>query len=65
MLTNKARIDENNWMRCGKCSHKLMKVIGGGSFPKIEIKCHSCKTINVWEVQDIAQKRLDSRFEGD
>lgn len=52
------RIDENNWARCGNCGHKLfriginqeeqdakisMKVL------KVEIKCHSCKIINVLE----------------
>lgn len=45
-----ARIDENNWVRCGKCSHKLMKIVGAGicnSAPIVEVKCHSCKELNI------------------
>ena len=49
--TIEARLDEKNWIRCGNCSHKLGRVIGAGHCvpsPIIEIKCHSCKSINVW-----------------
>ena len=52
-----ARIDENKWCRCGKCGHKLFKTdindlsdknVGmAADVLKIEIKCHSCKVINV------------------
>lgn len=46
---NKAIIDKNAWIRCVGCGHKLGKVI---KYEKqkgclIEIKCHSCKTINL------------------
>lgn len=45
-----SRVDENNWVRCGKCSHKLCRLVGKWQtaryMPAIEIKCHSCKTIN-------------------
>lgn len=39
----------NNWMRCVNCGHKLGKIV---EQPKdnacvVEIKCHSCKTINL------------------
>lgn len=50
----KARTDNENWVRCGKCGHKFMKVVNDGycdisSIPPIvEIKCHSCKAINAW-----------------
>lgn len=44
-MTVMARIDEQAWIRCGNCSHKLGKMIAVGD-AVIEIKCHSCKTIN-------------------
>ena len=44
-----ARID-GEWARCSKCGHKLGKMVGKWeqykSMPALEIKCHSCKTIN-------------------
>lgn len=40
-----AKID-NEWCRCGKCGHKLFKIIWFGA-GMLEIKCSSCKTINV------------------
>lgn len=45
-----ARMDEKYWVRCGRCSHKLMRVVGGGESPAptVEIKCHSCKSLNLW-----------------
>lgn len=46
-----ARSDKKGWIRCGKCEHKLARVIEGGSSDspqKIEFKCHSCKSINIW-----------------
>lgn len=47
----RARIDENNWIRCGRCGHKLGRASGDGvnhPAPVVEIKCHSCKEINNW-----------------
>lgn len=40
---------KDEWVRCECCGHKLMKVVDlcdtcGG---KLEIKCHSCKSINL------------------
>jgi len=46
-----SRVDENNAVRCGKCGHILFKIARAGAAnpsPIIEIKCHSCKTINEW-----------------
>lgn len=44
------RVDENNWCRCGKCGHKLGRLVGKWQdaryMPAVEIKCHSCKSIN-------------------
>ena len=40
-------IIENNWIRCGKCGHKLGRLVDDTKIlPKIEIKCHSCKALN-------------------
>lgn len=47
MRVTKANIDFDNWVRCGNCGHKLMRVVKAGE-PIVEIKCHSCKAINVW-----------------
>lgn len=44
----KPRIDEQNWCRCGACSHKLFRITDNSKqMPDIEIKCHSCKAINI------------------
>lgn len=41
---------DNEWFRCSKCRHKLGKAVGAWSgfmaMPAVEIKCHSCGTIN-------------------
>lgn len=45
-----AKIERDKWCRCGKCGHKLFKVLDDkiyGDVPFIEVKCHSCKEINV------------------
>lgn len=38
---------DNGWVVCGNCGHKLGKVVGEKSPTGIEIKCHSCKAINL------------------
>ena len=44
-----AKLDDR-WFRCGECGHKLGKAVGDwcgkNAFPAIEIKCHSCKSLN-------------------
>jgi len=46
-----ARISNiDSWCRCGRCGHKLFKILDKkvfGELPFIEVKCHSCKEINV------------------
>lgn len=50
------KIDNNKWARCGECNHKLFKLKDDLSFTElqvlknlgIEIKCHSCKNINIF-----------------
>ena len=46
---NKAIVDKNNWIRCVNCGHKLGKVVKYEEKKGclVEIKCHSCKTINI------------------
>lgn len=46
---------DDGWFRCAKCGHKLGRAAGKwddgrGFFPAIEIKCHSCKSINYLNV---------------
>lgn len=54
----KPRIDEQNWCRCGACSHKLFRIKRTAPLEEIEkaldllgieVKCHSCKAINIIE----------------
>ena len=50
---NRARIDNANWIRCVYCGHKLGKIVAypGGGDCIVELKCHSCKTINLCYVK--------------
>lgn len=45
-----ARRDSEKWFRCDKCGHKLGRAVGSWdnrqAMPAIEIKCHSCGTLN-------------------
>lgn len=56
-----ARID-NNWIRCGDCGHKLGRLLLHGvtkvnGVPAvIEIKCSSCKQINIVPVKQGCNK---------
>lgn len=50
-----ARLGKDGWFRCAKCGHKLGRTAGAWDdsrrfFPAIEIKCHSCKSINYLNV---------------
>lgn len=50
-----ARLSNDGWFRCAKCGHKLGRTVGAWDdsrrfFPAIEIKCHSCKSINYLNV---------------
>ena len=46
-----AKIDNDKWIRCKRCGHKLGRMLEDTGDNKnvfnIEIKCHSCKEINV------------------
>lgn len=49
---------DNDWFRCGQCGHKLAQCRRENNFawmnpiyPIIEIKCHSCRTINLLEIK--------------
>lgn len=47
----KVKIDNDNWIRCGKCGHKLGRRIYFDGCICIEMKCHSCKEINEVKTQ--------------
>ena len=55
-----AKID-NEWIRCWKCGHKLGKRLGDwnerNSFPLIEVKCNSCKSLNLIPCGDSSQSK--------
>ncbi len=66
-----ARIDKDNWFRCSQCGHKLGRIAGAWdkdkkAFPAIEIKCHSCKTVNYLLVggQVEASKKIQEKEGG-
>lgn len=40
------KADDNMWVLCECCGHKLMKLVAMHGEMEIEIKCHSCKEIN-------------------
>lgn len=37
---------ETKWIRCKGCGHKLFKLVQD-EVPRLEIKCHSCKKVNL------------------
>jgi len=41
---------DGEWIRCGKCGHKLGRIAGTWpefqAMPALEVKCHSCKETN-------------------
>lgn len=46
-------IDGINWVCCGRCGHKLCRLMSADQDVKIEIefKCQSCKKINVFSTE--------------
>lgn len=62
-----AKIGSDRWIRCAQCGHKLGKAVGewsnSRSMPAIEVKCHSCKTINYIMVGGNGHERTGSRRE--
>lgn len=63
-----AKLGKDRWIRCAECGHKLGKAVGewGGrnAFPAIEIKCHSCKTLNyIMMIGGQGHERSGSRTE--
>lgn len=44
--TRKALI-KDGWVVCSKCGHKLGRVASNHPPKGLEIKCHSCKSINL------------------
>lgn len=47
----KALITKDGWILCAKCGHKLAKEVANSidkSNCEIELKCNSCKALNVY-----------------
>ena len=62
-----SKVDENKWIRCGHCGHKLGRITVGDTSDTglrigIEIKCHSCKTINQWFNNSLETARTASNI---
>ena len=53
-MRSKSIITEDGWILCGKCGHKLARIVcddksyTANNGINIEFKCQSCKTINVY-----------------
>lgn len=55
----KATIDKNDWVRCGNCGHKLMRMVYAGKGEVIaETKCHSCKEQNIIHIMPTKTSNL-------
>lgn len=56
-VESNATVDKNKWIRCVYCGHKLGRVIRheGKKNCLVEIKCHSCKTINLCAISNIKE----------
>lgn len=61
MRISRMRIDETReWARCGKCGNRLFKIDKDNGLIRltgIEIKCHSCKSINSFN--DVQKKGVE------
>lgn len=38
------------WIRCSECGHKLFRIDGREQGTKLEVKCSSCKSILIFEL---------------
>ena len=47
MQESKKAMLDGDWVVCCICGHKLGKMAGNELPTGIEIKCHSCKTVNL------------------
>lgn len=47
----KAIRSNDEWVRCKKCGHKLFRIINPEYNAVVEIKCHSCKELNVVRIE--------------
>lgn len=59
-----ARLTKDNWFICARCGHKLGRAMGDWNgmkgMPAIEIKCHSCKTLNYIMVGNAGKQKTNS-----
>lgn len=60
-----AKIDAQDWIRCRKCRHKLMRVVvdiseaNKATGQVLELKCHSCRSLNLWDGNSEANRLLN------
>lgn len=54
---------EDRWIRCKGCGHKLMKLLRP-SKGEVEIKCHSCKTINAIDFAKVMKEVMSDEGVG-
>ena len=40
-------LNKDNWVLCGNCRHKLCRLLGKMPTEALEIKCSSCKELNI------------------
>ena len=40
-------LNKDNWVLCGNCKHKICRLLGKMPTEALEIKCHSCKELNI------------------
>ena len=40
-------LNKDNWVLCGNCRHKLCRLLGKMPTEALEIKCPSCKKLNI------------------
>lgn len=40
-------LNKDNWVLCGNCRHKLCRLLGEMPTEALEIKCPSCKKLNI------------------
>ena len=51
---------KDEWIVCGKCGHKLGRIVGKKLPAGLEIKCHSCKELNLLEYGQKSKVKQDT-----
>ena len=64
MIETKKAMLNDSWVVCYKCGHKLGKMVGDELPTGIEIKCHSCKTLNLVDRPHQRYEKSQKKTEG-